>query len=145
MFAATQFRSSVRTFGRSNGSGSVTSREPLPMERIRQVAPSIFANEQHESRSERYAFIPTSQIVDWMSKHGFGVFAAAQTGSRDEGKRGHTKHMLRFRRLDQAFIVGQTFPEMVLTNSHDGSSLYRFMAGLFRPVCMNGLTVSEGV
>jgi hypothetical protein len=35
-------------------------------------------------------------------------------------------------------------PEIVLLNSHDGSSAYELRAGLFRPVCTNGLLVSLG-
>ena len=33
---------------------------PLTNEQIRQAAPSAFAVDKHESRSERYAYIPTS-------------------------------------------------------------------------------------
>jgi hypothetical protein len=144
MFATLSPRTS-RVFGRRNGAGGITSREPLSMDRIRSVAPSVFADARHDSRSERYTYIPTSQIVEWMTKNGYGVFSASQSGSRDETKRGHTKHMLRFRRLDAPFIVGQTLAEMVLVNSHDGTSAYNLMAGLFRPVCTNGLVVSAGV
>lgn len=145
MFSSTATRSMARTFARANGSAGITSREPLTIDRIRSVAPSVFADNRHESRSERYTFIPTSQIVEHLTAQGYGVFSASQSGSRDETKRGHTKHMLRFRRLGTEFLVGQSFAEMVLTNSHDGSSLYRLMAGLFRPVCTNGMVVSEGV
>lgn len=51
-------------FARSNGSGGITSRDALTLDRIRQVAPSVFADNRHVSRSERYTYIPTSQIVD---------------------------------------------------------------------------------
>ena len=34
--------------------------------------------------------------------------------------------------------------EVILTNSHDGSSAYTIDAGLKRLVCMNGMTVSTG-
>lgn len=142
MFTFQQRSHNVRS--RSNGAGGITSREPLTVDRIRAVAPSVFADARHDSRSHKYTYIPTSQIVDWMTSNGYGVFSASQSGSRDETKRGHTKHMLRFRRIGQAFVVGEVFPEMILTNSHDGSSLYRLMAGLFRPVCTNGMIVSEG-
>lgn len=137
----------ARTFGRSNGAGGITSREPLPMDRIRAVAPSVFAEQRHDSRSEKYTYIPTSQIVEWMTKNGYGVYSASQSGSRDETKRGHTKHMLRFRRLDALpmTVVGETRPEIVLVNSHDGTSAYNLMAGLFRLACTNGLIVSAGV
>lgn len=142
-----QQRSMSRQFGRSNGAGGITSREPLTADRIRAIAPSVFADARHDSRSHMYTYIPTSQIVDWMTSNGYGVFSASQSGSRDETKRGHTKHMLRFRRLDAQpmTVVGETRPEIVLVNSHDGTSAYNLMAGLFRLACTNGLIVSAGV
>ncbi len=54
--------------------------------------------------------------------------------------------MLRFRHQDisQALAVGDVIPEVVLINSHDGTSAYKLMAGLYRLVCANGLMVPDG-
>jgi hypothetical protein len=40
--------------------------------------------------------------------------------------------------------LGVIYPELVLTNAHDGGSAYKLDAGLFRLVCTNGMVVSEG-
>jgi hypothetical protein len=40
--------------------------------------------------------------------------------------------------------VGDIVPEIVLRNSHDGSSQYVIYAGLFRLICLNGMIVSDG-
>lgn len=45
--------------------------------------------------------------------------------------------MLRLRRHDQ--ITGSQVPEIILLNSHDGSSSYQMLPGLFRQVCANVL------
>jgi hypothetical protein len=45
--------------------------------------------------------------------------------------------MLRLRRHDQ--INGKEVPEIILLNSHDGSSSYKMIPGMFRQVCSNGL------
>ena len=45
--------------------------------------------------------------------------------------------MLRLRRAGQ--ITGQQVPEIIQLNSHDGSSSYQMLPGLFRSVCCNGL------
>jgi hypothetical protein len=39
--------------------------------------------------------------------------------------------------------VGEEIPELVLVNSHDGTSGYQLMAGIFRLVCSNGLVVQS--
>jgi hypothetical protein len=54
-----------------------------------------------------------------------------------QDKRDFTKHMLRLRRHDQ--INGKEVPEIILLNSHDGSSSYKMIPGMFRQVCSNGL------
>jgi hypothetical protein len=49
--------------------------------------------------------------------------------------------MLRLRREGQ--ITGKQVPEIILLNSHDGSSSYQMLPGLFRAVCQNGLICGE--
>lgn len=117
----------------------------LDDDRLHQLAPSIFATEAHESRSARYAYIPTSEVLAGMRKEGFVPVRASQGRSRVVGKAEYTKHMIRFRHSD--FIgtesLGQIVPEIVLVNSHDGTSSYHLMAGLFRIACLNGLIRCE--
>ena len=110
---------------------------PLSDDQIRRVAPSIFADAPHQSRSERYAYIPTAAVLTELRKEGFQPFMVTQTRVRDEGKREHTKHMLRLRHASQ--INGAEANEIVLLNSHDGTSSYQMLAGQFRFVCSNGL------
>ena len=66
-----------------------------------------------------------------------------QTRVRDEGRREHTKHMIRLRHASQ--INGAEANEIVLLNSHDGTSSYQMLAGMFRFVCSNGLVCGDTV
>lgn len=102
-------------FGRNHT--SIRSPNPLSNEEIRAVAPSIFASEKHDSRSARYTYIPTIEVLEGLRREGFQPFMACQARCRDEGKRKHTKHMLRLRRADQ-IIIGEA-NEIILLNSHD--------------------------
>jgi hypothetical protein len=112
-------------------------------------APSIFAAQPWERMSSKYTFIPTINIVDQMRAEGFQPVAAIQSRTRIEGKQDFTKHLIRFRDVRQGDApairtLGTIYPELVLTNSHDGASAYKLDAGLFRLVCTNGMVVSEG-
>lgn len=109
-----------------------------------QVAPSIFAVEKHDSRSDRYAYIPTSTVLQGLRNEGFVPVMAAQARCRDEGKREFTKHMVRMRHAGQGKGEGEA-NEVILLNSHDGTSSYQMVAGMFRFVCANGLVVGEVV
>ncbi len=44
-------------------SPSLRSDYPLSDDQIHRVAPSIFADAPHESRSERYSYIPTAAVL----------------------------------------------------------------------------------
>lgn len=120
---------------------SVRSATPLADEQIRQVAPSIFADAAHESRSARYTYIPTIDVLNGLRKEGFEPFMVCQTRVRNEEKREHTKHMIRLRHANQ--INTAEANEIILLNSHDGTSSYQMLAGCFRFVCSNGLVVGE--
>lgn len=117
---------------------------PLTEDQMRAAAPSVFAEGKHESRSERYTYIPTIDVLRGLRKEGFEPFMVAQGASRIEGKAPYTKHMIRMRHAGQV----QTRPEaneIILINSHDGASSYQLLAGAFRFVCHNGLVVGDVV
>jgi hypothetical protein len=116
----------------------------LNEEQMHAAAPSIFAEGTHESRSERYTYIPTIEVLRGLRKKGFEPFMVAHVASRVEGKAEFTKHMIRMRHAGHA----QTRPEaneIVFINSHDGASSYQMLAGIFCFVCCNGLVVGDVV
>ena len=115
---------------------------PLSNDQIRAVAPSVFAEDKHESRSSRYTYVPTINIVEGMRNEGFFPVSVMQSKTRDESRQDFTKHMIRFRQAG-AVQVGDSLPELVLVNSHDGTSSYQLMAGIFRLVCSNGMIVKS--
>ena len=121
--------------------------EPISLEQIAHHAPAVFAEGKHDSRSERYQFIPTREVLTGLIDEGFEPFEVRQGGSRIEGKREFTKHMIRFRHRgsDAALIGGKDrlTPEVALLNAHDGTSKYRLFAGAFRWICANGLMSGE--
>lgn len=125
-------------FGRVN---LIRRDRPLTHDEMMNHVPSVFSAEKHESRSERYTCIPTITLLESLQREGFQPFFACQARVRDPGKREHTKHMLRLRREGQ--ITGKQVPEIILLNSHDGSSSYQMLPGLFRAVCQNGLICGE--
>ncbi|AMG43389.1 TPA: DUF932 domain-containing protein [Pseudomonas aeruginosa] len=114
---------------------------PLSDDQIRAVAPSIFADAPHGSRSERYAYIPTATVLTKLRQEGFEPFMVCQTRVRNEDRREFTKHMIRMRHASQ--INGSEANEIILLNSHDGTSSYQMLAGMFRFVCHNGLVCGE--
>ena len=115
----------------------------LSTEEVKQKAPSIFAEKGIETLSRHYTHIPTSQVMEDMEKLGWGVIDAKQIRSKKSD--GYQKHLVVFRNPNIVITSedGDTvYPQILLTNSHDGRSSFVFRAGLFRLICENGLVVA---
>ncbi len=120
---------------------------PLSLDDLRRVAPSVFAESARPGVSRRYTFVSTAQVVDLLRGEGWEPVKASEQRVRLESRVGFQMHELRFaRRADleaSTFNVGDTRPEMILQNAHDGTRAYRIDAGLYRLVCRNGLVVAD--
>ncbi|MCA9404495.1 MAG: DUF945 domain-containing protein [Candidatus Omnitrophica bacterium] len=118
---------------------------PLTDAELQRYAPSVFAKEPWHERTDKYRFVPTIDVVNALRDHGIVPVRAYQSSSRIEGKGEYTKHMIRFRMSGDydRLQVGDTVPEVVLINSHDGACAYRLTMGLFRLACSNGMMVND--
>ncbi|EDY2188913.1 DUF945 domain-containing protein [Salmonella enterica subsp. enterica] len=125
-------------FGRIN---QIRRDRPLTHEELMQYTPSVFGDDKHASRSDRYSYIPTITLLENLRREGFEPFFACQSRVRDPGRRDYTKHMLRLRRAGQ--ITGQQVPEIIILNSHGGESSFQLLPGIFRSVCTNSLVCGQ--
>ncbi|HFD7850835.1 DUF932 domain-containing protein [Klebsiella sp. K794] len=125
-------------FGRIN---QIRRDRPLTREELMQHVPSVFGEDKHKSRSDRYSYIPTITILENLQREGFQPFFACQSRVRDPARREYTKHMLRLRRTGQ--INGQQVPEIIILNSHGGESSFQLLPGIFRSVCTNSLVCGQ--
>ncbi|MCP4154104.1 MAG: DUF945 domain-containing protein [bacterium] len=117
---------------------------PLSEGQIHDKAPSVFATQAHSQVSNRYQFISTLEMIQGLGSEGWFPVHAQENRVRKTDREGYTKHLLRFRRFDEKLpMVGDTLPEVVIVNSHDGSCSYQLHAGLFRLVCENGMVVAD--
>jgi hypothetical protein len=117
----------------------------LSDDQIREIAPSVFTSKPSKEVSEHYTHIPTNKVINDMRTLGWDVVDAKEVKARKAATRGVQKHLVVFRNPD-VVINGQdgdtVFPQILLTNSHDGKNAFTFTAGLFRLVCENGLVIS---
>ena len=144
--------------------------QKLSKDELREIAPSIFSTVPSPEVSKKYSHIPTDKLIDDMELLGWNVIDAKEVAARTKGTRGFQKHLVVFRnddivinqmpnnivesstsptgyrRTDGTFAkknpIDTVFPQILLTNSHDGKNAFTFTAGLFRMVCENGLVIS---
>ncbi len=74
-----------------------------------------------QSRSERYTYVPTIDVLRGLQNKGFQPFMVAQGMSRTEGKTEFTKHMIRVRHVNTAQAKPEA-NEIILINSQDGGA-----------------------
>jgi hypothetical protein len=116
----------------------------LTNERIQQLAPAVFSDTKAHGLSDRYASLNTAQLLPVLADFGYFPMQAAQKKSR-KGEAQHSSHMLSFAKTYHTQdIIGDVRPEIILYNSHDGSSSVRLFAGCFRFICSNGIVAGDG-
>ena len=115
----------------------------LPVERLQHQVPAAFAANAHPRVSAKYLFISTAEVIQALMSEGFMPVNARQTRARED-RVGFTRHMIRFRQPRTTLDLREVVPELVLINAHDGTSFYQLRAGLYRPLCTNGLIARLG-
>jgi len=116
----------------------------LSLETVRHRAPAVFAESAAARVTRAYRFISTSQVVGALIEAGFVPTDARQGRSRLGDSAGFARHLIRFRHARESVTLVDAIPEIVLVNAHDGTSAYQLRAGLFRPLCTNGLLARIG-
>ena len=91
--------------------------------------------------SKHYSFVPTSRVINDLRTMGWNPVDAVQVKARKKETNGYQKHMITFEN-DSYKTEGTTeYPQLLLTNSHDGGNAFTLSAGIFRLVCSNGLVL----
>ena len=118
----------------------------MSKEQLKEVCPLAFAEAPtNPDVSKRYLFVNTETIIDDLDKLGWKPVQAAQRKGRG-GSTIFSKHMIAFQN-PEIKIKGSdgddSFPRIIMTNSHDGMQAFKFSVGIFRLVCSNGLVVAD--
>jgi hypothetical protein len=99
-------------------------------------------DQPHSRVSEKYQLIPTKDIAQKFFDLGFKVDEYKSVRVRDASRQGYQKH---FVRLSHDTLLRTSHNDvklqLLVTNSHDGSSSFKLQLGIFRLVCSNGLVV----
>lgn len=118
----------------------------LTNQEIAARCPQVFETSYSARRTQKYGQLTTATVIDALRTEGYEV-TNAFAQSVQAGKRPtiHNKHCVRLSHRDflDTLTPDETRPEIVIVNSHDGSSSFRIMAGIFRLICSNGLIVAS--
>ena len=142
----------------------VKNHQALNDDEIKLLCPVAFKDKMTKAEinklglSDHYSFVPTMNVVNDLRELGYEVVDATQVKARKKSTNGYQKHLITLEhpkyKLDQVNEVeisdGKTetqvtkaeeYPQILLTNSHDGGNAFTLSAGIFRLVCSNGLVI----
>ena len=124
----------------------------LTEDEIRQRCPLVFATSPTNDKvSEKYTVANTYTVIQDMEKLGWKVVRAAQRRATKKSSGRFSYHMVALqnpdikitKQVDGGEEIVECFPQIILTNSHDGLSCFQFRVGLYRCICSNGLVISD--
>lgn len=117
---------------------------------IRRVCPmALHTMPTNPDVSDKYVHANTMTVVEDLAKLGWFPVQAKQCRNKKNSSGIRSFHMIALQNpdvkitktLDNGEKIVDTYPRIILTNSHDGFNSFKFMVGLFRLVCSNGLVV----
>jgi hypothetical protein len=125
----------------------VKNHQPLEDNEIKHLAPVAFKSEMSAQEvsdlglSHHYSFVPTISVVKDLQTMGWDCVDAKQVNARKKSTQGYQKHMLTFEHPKYKVEGVEEYPQLLLTNSHDGGNAFQLSAGIFRLICSNGLVI----
>ena len=122
-------------------------RETLTMSDIETICPAVSTPtpspklRKELGITDRYVHVPTTQVIEDIQKLGWNPIEAMQVNARK--RKGYQRHMIKF--VNPDFIVegSDEYPELLLSNSHDGTSSFTLDVGIFRLICSNGMVIKS--
>lgn len=124
----------------------------LTKEELKKACPAAFKTEPTNPKvSDRYVQANTETVIDDLEKLGWYPVQAKQCRTNKNSSGVRSLHMIAFQNPDVKIVKqgsdgGETvdsWPRIILTNSHDGFNSFKFLLGMFRLICSNGLIVGK--
>ena len=109
-------------------------------------APSVFSSTIAEHLSDKYRQLRTADLLPVLADYGYFPTQASQKRTNKNKSPDHAAHMLAFSKatdIDEG--ADGLRPEIILYNSHDGSSAVKLYAGAYRFICSNGIVAGDGL
>ena len=125
----------------------VAKHQALNDNEIKHLCPVAFKSTMTNSEIEKlglskhYSFVPTMNVVNDLRTLGYEVTDAVQVKARKKSTNGYQKHMITLEHPKYKVEGSEEYPQILLTNSHDGGNAFSLSAGIFRLVCSNGLVI----
>ena len=126
----------------------------LSMDDLRKACPAAFkTSPTNPNVSERYVQASTATVIEDLAKLGWYPTEAKQCRPKKGSKGIRSFHMIALQNPNVKISkivensdgtsteIVDSYPRIILTNSHDGFNSFKFILGLVRLICSNGLVL----
>jgi len=125
----------------------------MTKEQVKRICPLVFSVEPTRNVSGKYIIASTETVIDDMERLGWKIVEAhqrkASSRSQESGQQ-FSYHQIIFQNPDikitktvNGVETVESYPRIILGNSHDGCNAFRFAVGLLRLVCSNGTIIAS--
>jgi hypothetical protein len=102
-----------------------------------------------ETLKPSYGFISTRELNDTLERHGWKP-SEIKFARASEHRLGFQKHLVTYQNDSLARIEGlpekhRSRIQLVVQNSHDGTTAFKFFLGMLRMACMNGIISGDAM
>lgn len=124
----------------------------MTMDELRKACPVAFKeNPTNPKVSDRYVQANTATVIEDLKKLGWRPVQAKQCREKKGSSGIRSFHLVAFQNPDVKIVKQNAdgtetidaYPRIILTNSHDGFNSFKFMFGMYRILCSNGLCVCD--
>lgn len=116
-------------------------------EEIMSVCPNAFkTTPTNPNVSDKYVQASTIDVIRDMRNLGWYPVQAKQCRNKKGSSGIRSFHMIAFQNPNIKVMSGddiEAYPRIILQNSHDGFNSFKFMVGLYRLICSNGLVIAD--
>ena len=116
-------------------------------EEIMSVCPNAFKTAPtNPNVSDKYVQASTIDVIRDMRNLGWYPVQAKQCRNKKGSSGIRSFHMIAFQNPNIKVMSGddiEAYPRIILQNSHDGFNSFKFMVGLYRLICSNGLVIAD--
>ena len=122
--------------------------KPMTMGQVKAACPYAFAeNPTNPAVSDKYIQANTETVIEDLGKLGWYPVQAKQCRAKKGSKGIRSFHMIALQN-EKVKILNpnggtEAYVRIILQNSHDGFNSFKFMMGLYRCICSNGLVVCD--
>lgn len=119
----------------------------LTEDELKKICPMAFKTEPtNPDVSDKYTMATTMDVVNDMAQIGWFPTQAKQCRGKKNSKGIRSYHMISFQNPDIKILKDgeiEAYPTIILQNSHDSFSSFKFMCGIYVLLCSNGLCITE--